>query len=150
MAAYIERVSDEKYVIKTIHSEGTDSDKKEVADKDIDFSKICSNYELAASDALKDITWTMTFSHSDSSLKSEDMYFQNVHNPLGGENPSLKIKLNVGASDDEKQGLDLGANYTPSDHTWVGAKIGIFAISNNIENPLPGYADFISANMEIL
>ena len=78
------------------------------------------------------------------------MYFQNVHNPLGGENPSLKIKLNVGASDDEKQGLDLGANYTPSDHTWVGAKIGIFAISNNIENPLPGYADFISANMEIL
>ncbi|WP_022773534.1 glycoside hydrolase family 43 protein [Butyrivibrio sp. AE2015] len=150
MAAYIERVSDEKYVIKTIHSEGTDSDKKEVTDKDIDFSKICYNYELAASDALKDITWTMTFSHSDSSLKSEDMYFQNVHNPLGGENPSLKIKLSIGASDNEKQGLDLGANYTPSDHTWVGAKIGIFAISNNIENSHPGYADFISANLDIL
>ncbi len=148
-AAYIERVSENEYSIRKIHSEGTDSDKKEVIENDFEFVKICYNNELAASDALKDITWIMTFSHKDSSLKSEDMYFQNVHKPLGGMNPSLKIKLAIGTTDNTDKEVDLGVDYTPSDHTWVGAKTGIFAISKE-EITSPGYADFISVDVEML
>jgi hypothetical protein len=36
---------------------------------------------------------------------------------------------------------DLSVNFEPLDHTWVGAKIGIFALSKNVAKD-PGFADF--------
>lgn len=36
---------------------------------------------------------------------------------------------------------DTGASFTPSDHTWVGAKVGLFSLALD-QNEKHGYADF--------
>ena len=41
---------------------------------------------------------------------------------------------------------DSGCRYTPSDHTWVGAKIGLFALAE--KQAKEGRADFLSVRTE--
>ena len=69
---------------------------------------------------------------------SEKLYFQNVYKPLTGENPHLKVFVKFGNG----EYMDTGISYTPSDHTWVGAKIGIYALGSNSECKDAGFADF--------
>ena len=141
MAAYIERTVDNTFSVKVVNSVGGDADKKEEIQNTFDLEHICSERGISIAEALKDITWDMEFSHINPELKSEDMYFQNVHEPLGGKNPSLKVKVILGNNSDNCVELDLGVDYTPSDHTWVGAKTGIFAFATNNH---AGFADIIS------
>ena len=73
---------------------------------------------------------------------SKELYFQNVHKPLMGKDPSLKIYISFGEESEEKRKWhDLGISYTPSDHTWVGAKLGIYCLGSKgcLD---PGYSDF--------
>ncbi|MGX8686513.1 MAG: hypothetical protein ACSW8K_01750, partial [bacterium] len=48
-------------------------------------------------------------------------------------------------SPDGEEFFDAGCEYIPSDHTWVGAKIGVFAISGEEQG---GYADLVSVRTE--
>ena len=139
VTAYVECEGAGGYVIKVAQSEGGDLDKKEVVGKEIDFNKLCADTGLDVKEAVASLQWELVFENKDSSIKSEDMYFQNVHNPLGGSNPQLSIKLKYGISCSNI--IDMGISYTPSDHTWVGAKVGIYAISLK-DSKEEGYADF--------
>ncbi len=125
LTAYIER-KDNEYFVKVAESDGTDSDKKEVVKNTISLGEKADCF-----------TFKMIFDYSDVKVDSQKLYFQNVNLPFGGHNPSLKIMLIRG---DEQ--IDLGVSYTPSDHTWVGAKIGIFALRNGDADKEHGYADF--------
>lgn len=131
ITAYVEKSADNTYCLKIAESEGSDSDKKET---------IISESDLA--ETAKSITWKLEFS-LDEKADSKNLYFQNVHKPLTGKNPSLKIYISFGNEKvNARKWHDLGVCYTPSDHTWVGAKLGIYAISKNTDNKNPGYADF--------
>ncbi len=131
MAAFLEKEK-EGFKVKVIQSTGGDKDKKEEILK-----------EIIIPDIKERVLFRMTFSLEDVIGDSEKLYFQNVKEPFGGKNPSLKIAL---APVDEKGNtldyVDLGIEYTPSDHTWVGAKLGIFALGKDIEDC--GFADFES------
>ncbi len=146
VSAFIEKDEKGNYHIKTIHSVGSDKDKKEVVDLDTDFWKHLYDNGLSLEEGLKRIKWIMSFTCKDDSLLSKDMYFQNVKCEPGKE-MSLKIYLSfdgvkVSGADESTEPLliDLGVDYTPSDHTWVGAKLGIYSISHDIDSQ--GYADF--------
>ena len=130
ITAYIERNKDGFCELKVAESQGGDSDKTEnvIACMDVD--------------QISDITWKLEFSLGEN-VDSKELYFQNVYKPVTGKHPSLKIFVSFdGGNCEGKQWHDLGVNYTPSDHTWVGAKLGIYALSKDIEDKAPGYADF--------
>ncbi|MCR5558648.1 MAG: family 43 glycosylhydrolase [Butyrivibrio sp.] len=139
ITAYVEKASDGTYRLKVAESRGSDLDKKEDVVSELDGIK-----------NVRDIKWKMVFSldeDNDNNLEkissSKDLYFQNVHSPLGGRNPSLKIFISFdGDEEKNKEWHDLKVNYTPSDHTWVGAKLGIYAISKQKDTDDHGYADF--------
>ncbi|MDC7295117.1 glycoside hydrolase 43 family protein [Butyrivibrio sp. DSM 10294] len=131
VAAYFEKGDNDEFVLKIAESEGGDADKIEVVKKVIRAEKIGRGSLF---------TFLLTFSLNEEA-ESEQLYYQNVHSPLTGENPALKIKV----KGDGLDYTDLGVNYTPSDHTWVGAKIGLFAISKSTDmtGNSNGYADFL-------
>ncbi|WP_022777239.1 glycoside hydrolase family 43 protein [Butyrivibrio sp. AE3009] len=131
VAAYFEKGDNDEFVLKIAESEGGDADKIEVVKKVIRAEKIGRGSLF---------TFLLTFSLNEEA-ESEKLYYQNVHSPLTGENPALKIKV----KGDGLDYTDLGVNYTPSDHTWVGAKIGLFAISKSTDmtGNSNGYADFL-------
>ena len=56
---------------------------------------------------------------------------------ISGKNPHLSMDLIL----PDGGSKDLSVNFEPLDHTWVGAKIGIFALSKNAAKD-PGFADF--------
>ena len=150
VAAYVERDENGEYFVKTIHSEGGDKDKCEVVDLSVPLKKLADDKKLSLEEAAHSIKWVMTFT-------GEDTYFQNV-SPGPGQDP---MKLRVYLSFDNCNGFDpdtgngntmtdLGIEFTPSDHTWVGAKLGIFALSSGDESKQCGHADFKSFIVEEL
>ncbi len=150
IAAYIEKGDDGSFAIKTAESEGGDADKKEIItysekldllyDGLSDFGGV-KNHDIKDSYLndynLNDIVWKLVFT-TDEKVDSKKLYFQNVHEPITGSNPSLRIHVKVGEGKDR----DLNVRYIPSDHTWVGAKLGIYALSNCKDASNHGYADF--------
>lgn len=48
--------------------------------------------------------------------------------------------LHISYSEDLSDFKDIGMTFVPSDHTWVGAKVGIFALAESTSQG--GYADF--------
>ena len=139
VAAFIEKDETGKYYVKTIHSEGDDAHKSETTDLSEFFESYVKESGLSLEDALKSIKWVMTFTGADT-------YFQNVtHSP---EVEDMKLKVCI--SFDGVKMFDLGIDYTPSDHTWVGAKLGIFALSGGCDNKDHGHADFKSFIVEEL
>lgn len=147
IAAFIELDDSGAYHIKTIQSQGKDTDKTEVTSLDASFAGYLRDNALSLDEGLKRIKWVMTFGEPS---EGEDLYFRNVS---AGEPPRLKIFLSFDgimeltkerctAEDYEPVMIDLGVDYTPSDHTWVGAKIGIYALSSGSKPG--GYADFLS------
>ena len=150
VAAYVERDENGEYFVKTIHSEGGDKDKCEVVDLSVPLKKLADDKKLSLEEAAHSIKWVMTFI-------GEDTYFQNV-SPGPGQDP---MKLRVYLSFENCNGFDpdagnrntmtdLGIEFTPSDHTWVGAKLGIFALSSGDESKQCGHADFKSFIVEEL
>lgn len=138
LSAFLEKENDEYFVV-VINSEGQDDNKEEIIESKFSLSQYCEKKGISLDSAIKNILWKMEFSHEDKTLSSDDMYFQNVFKPLGGKNPVLKIYLQIGK--DSSNLMDLGVSYTPSDHTWVGAKVGIYSLSDNVDSK--GYADFL-------
>ncbi len=139
VAAFIEKDEKGKYYVKTIHSEGDDAHKSEATDLSELFENYVKDSGLSLEDALKNIKWVMTFTGADT-------YFQNVtHSP---EIEDMKLKVCI--SFDGIKMFDLGIDYKPSDHTWVGAKLGIFALPGGCDNKEHGHADFKSFILEEL
>ncbi|WP_022768754.1 glycoside hydrolase family 43 protein [Butyrivibrio sp. NC2007] len=131
VAAFIEKDIAGKYYVRTIHSEGDDTHKSEATDLSELFENYVKDSELSLEDALKNIKWVMTFTGADT-------YFQNVTKSQEAEDMKLKVCISF----DGVKMFDLGIDYTPSDHTWVGAKLGIFALSLGGNNKDHGHADF--------
>ena len=149
VTAYIERQENDSFVLKVAESAGDDTnktenilsscnikdiicDKNEETDKKHNESDPCPDF---------DITWKLEFGLANIE-DSTELYFQNVHKPLTGKEPSLKIYISFGEESEEKRKWhDLGISYTPSDHTWVGAKLGIYCLGSKgcLD---PGYSDF--------
>ena len=127
ITAYVERTNGD-LELKVAKSVGGDSDKKE---------EVLSSFALK--DVLQDpedISIRMRFGY-DEEVNGVDLYYQDVNVPYGGKNPHLSMELVL-----PDGGLkDLSVNFEPLDHTWVGAKIGIFALSKNVAKD-PGFADF--------
>lgn len=150
VTAYVERDENGEYFVKTIHSEGGDKDKCEVVDLSVPLKKLADDKKLSLEEAAHSIKWVMTFT-------GEDTYFQNV-SPGPGQDPmKLRVYLSFDNckgfdpdTDNENSMTDLGIEFTPSDHTWVGAKLGIFAISSGDECKQCGHADFKSFIVEEL
>ena len=150
VAAFIERDEKGEYFVKTIHSEGGDSDKKEVIDLSVPLRTLTCDSKLSVDEAISNIKWVMTFTGGET-------YFQNVTRSPEQEPMKLRIYLTfdrcIGFDQDDDNKLpmtDLGIEFTPSDHTWVGAKLGIFALSKGSCKDLKGYADFKSFVVEEL
>ena len=141
VAAFIEKDETGKYYVKTIHSEGDDAHKSEA----VDFSELFESYVkdsgLSLENALKSINWIMTFTGGDT-------YFQNVTH--GSDEADMKLKVYLSFEKTKDIMIDLGIDYTPSDHTWVGAKLGLFALSLGSNNKECGHADFKSFTLEEL
>ena len=141
VAAFIEKDETGKYYVKTIHSEGDDAHKSEA----VDFSELFESYVkdsgLSLEYALKSINWLMTFTGGDT-------YFQNVTH--GSDEADMKLKVYLSFEKTKDIMIDLGIDYTPSDHTWVGAKLGLFALSLGSNNKECGHADFKSFTLEEL
>ena len=144
ITAYIRRETD-GYYICVAESEGSDADKKETIIKELNFNEICQSHKLNVGDAAKMLKFTMTFTYRDREFDSRELYFRNADKPMFGENPSLYMEVGLydasGESIKEAGVTDLGVKFTPSDHTWVGAKLGIYALSGGQENT-DGFADF--------
>ena len=141
VAAFIEKDETGKYYVKTIHSEGDDAHKSEA----VDFSELFESYVkdsgLSLENALKSINWIMTFTGGDT-------YFQNVTH--GSDEADMKLKVYLSFEKTKDIMIDLGIDYTPLDHTWVGAKLGLFALSLGSNNKECGHADFKSFTLEEL
>ena len=127
ITAYVERKSCD-LELKIAKSFGGDSDKKE---------EILSSFALKEIiEDPKDITIRMRFGY-DEEVSETDLYYQDVDVPYSGKNPHLSMELML----QDGRSKDLGVCFEPLDHTWVGAKIGIFALSRN-QGADNGFADF--------
>lgn len=140
IAAYFEKGDNDEITFKIAESEGGDIDKIEVVKSKIKATDIGDGNVFS---------FRLTFALT-KQPDLEKLYYQNVHEPATGENPRLKLEV----KDEYGKYIDMGVSYTPSDHTWVGAKIGIFAISGNLNDieksnveganiGKQGYADFL-------
>ena len=159
LTVYIEKDMDEYYIC-VAESEGGDADKREVV-------KSRKPLREVASDFAGRLVFRMTFTYRDKEFDSGLLYFQNVNRPMFGENPCLSVEIGVPGivskdhdeerlSESNKEGEpcdikyhDLDVNYTPSDHTWVGAKLGIYAISGQTDSE-GGFADVYSFDVNEL
>jgi beta-xylosidase len=117
VTAYIERRDDE-YLISVAESSGADDTKTET---------LISSLNLEEQ-VIGELYFRLRFTYKDRSFDSQQLYFQDVNSPLFGENPSLSIELGIKDANGKFQYKDLGVNFTPLDHTWVGAKLGIYAL----------------------
>ena len=150
ITAYIEK-EDGEYLLKVAQSEGNDRDKREVVKNAFPLRHLLSgsnnpeaieekggvHKELTA--FLGNLKFQMSFMINDDKADSEILYFRDVNHPYGGNEPNLKIAITL----PDGTLKDLGVNYTPSDHTWVGARLGIYAFSGKMTSE-HGYADFKS------
>jgi hypothetical protein len=143
IAAFIER-DGEEFFCKVVESEGGDADKKEVVRKELRLSDLCASSDIVDDEngavlihTIKNICFTMNFD-CDADIDSRKLYFQNATCKDESRIPSLKMGIALG--DGSNTALDVA--YTPSDHTWVGAKIGIFALSSgSCDSEDPGIAE---------
>lgn len=127
ITAYVERTNGD-LELKVAKSVGDDGDKKEEVFSSFLLKEVIMDPE--------DISIRMRFGY-DEEISKVDLYYQDVNVPYNGKNPHLSMNLIL-----PDGGLkDLSVNFEPLDHTWVGAKIGIFALSKNVAKD-PGFADF--------
>ncbi len=143
IVAAIERTGN-SYDVVVLESKGSDSNKTEAMKARIPLSEI-SSFSGGFDESLQNICFKMSFT-CDKIDSEENLYFRNVTETDERLIPHLRISLVVGG-----QERDLGVLYTPSDHTWVGAKIGIFALAcKGSGQEKHGFADFNSVTVEEL
>ncbi len=145
ITAYVEKGDLEDISIVVAQSFGGDNDKKEKEIYRKSFTLFCDENGISLEQGLKNLKFRMMFD-CDEKVKSEELYFRSVDDK--GVVPSLNIILVA----DEKE-MDLKVKYTPSDHTWVGAKIGIYASTRkSIEERAYecGFSDFKYVHVEEL
>ncbi|MBP5198339.1 MAG: family 43 glycosylhydrolase, partial [Lachnospiraceae bacterium] len=136
ISAYIEKSKNNSFELRVSKSQGDDKDKKEIVISALDVSE---HFGMDSNRKSFEVTWKMVFDLSEK-VDSEKLYFGNVHEPFTGDNPHLRVYVQYGDSDEYH---DTGIDFTPSDHTWVGAKIGIYALGNTNYRDLCGFADFL-------
>lgn len=56
-------------------------------------------------------------------------------------NEKIEIHMYYQIGQDAKHEIEEAKSFVPSDHTWVGAKLGLFAVTDDIEGE-HGYAEF--------
>ena len=125
-------------------SEGGDRDKKE---------KILTEIPLPGSVGGRDPLGEMTFRLIFARRSCYRVTPEGEAVPLKEDIPDLffagdeaeKPALSLFWSPDGEEFSGAGCEYVPSDHTWVGAKIGVFALSEDEEG---GYADLVSVRTE--
>ena len=124
VTAYIAR-EDGGYYVCAAESEGEDSDKREKVINRFPLRELCDKMGISEDEAIANLKFIMSFTYKGRDFDSESLYFRNVDDNMFGKKPSLYIELQV------KDGapFDLGIEFMPSDHTWVGAKTGIYAVS---------------------
>ena len=141
---YVMKGDDGRPCLIYAESEGGDRDKKE---------RILTETPLPESvggkNPLEEMTFRLVFARRScykvtpegevSALKEDipDLFFAGDE----AERPALSLFW----SPDGEEFFDAGCEYIPSDHTWVGAKIGVFALSQEEEG---GYADLVSVRTE--
>lgn len=141
VTSYITKGEEGEFYLATAHSEGGDKDKTEVEDLRISFEEVCKELAVSVSEALTKGVFVLEFTHDNKDVTSEDLYYMNVHEPKYGQNPHLHIYFTVDSKENCKWSdlvdsidscklFDLKVDFTPSDHTWVGAKVGIYALKN--------------------
>ncbi len=137
IVAAIERTGD-SYDAVVLESEGNDSNKTEAVKARTPISSIIGDGNAETlPESLQNICFKMSFT-CDKIDSTENLYFRNVAEADEQLIPHLKVSMMVGGIE-----KDLGVSYTPSDHTWVGAKIGIFALAcKGKGQEKHGYADF--------
>ena len=123
-------------------SEGDDQNKREI---------VKASFDLGA-EACEDLTFRMIFVRSSKASVSEqgevtirdaaspDLYYCNYDS----EKPVLRIFFRCGNGEFK----DSGCRFTPSDHTWVGAKTGLYALART--GAKSGIARFRSVTAEEL
>ncbi len=127
ITAYVEKTKC-GFELKIAQSFGGDSDKKE---------EVLSSFDLKdVLDDSEDVIIRMRFAY-DEKVSGIDLYYQDVNAPYGGKDPHMSMELIL----KDGRSKDLGVCFEPLDHTWVGAKIGIFALSKNLGDD-NGFADF--------
>ena len=132
---YAERTEQGARIVHA-ESEGDDTDKTEI---------VKNSFEIDES-LLADLTFRMVFVRTSKASvdaqgmvtvtkpDAEDLYF----NSYDAEKPELRIFFKSG----DAPYIDSLCRFTPSDHTWVGAKTGVFALAG--KNAEEGAAEFLS------
>jgi beta-xylosidase len=109
-------------------SEGGDADKTE---------KVLFRERIASSENETPEKLTFRLIYERESGDKSDLFFANVD----AEKPVLRMLWSA----DGEHFCDSTCRFVPVDHTWVGAKIGIFALSD--QGAETGYADFLSVRV---
>lgn len=149
ITAYIEKQG-RTYKLKVAESEGGDTDKRESVKRIFDLDEMCRAAGASDADAVKNLKFRMVFDIPGRSFDSRELYYQNVKKPLGGADPVLRIELGIARTNGSNIWKELEVTYSPLDHTWVGARIGIYALSNKMPGEETGYADFKEVVVEEL
>ncbi len=133
---------DHEVRICLIESQGDDADKKEI---------LKASFDIPESE-LSNLTFRMIFVRTSKAEVSEqgeviirnkeadDLYFCNRN----CETPELRMFWRTGNNPFQ----DSGCRFTPSDHTWVGAKTGLFALAG--KNAEEGVAEFLFVTVKEL
>ncbi|MCR5229930.1 MAG: glycoside hydrolase 43 family protein [Solobacterium sp.] len=107
---------------------------------------VLASFEISPEDAA-DMTFRMVFVRSSKAEVSADGSIRMIHNrkdlyfeSVDSEKPELRMFFRSG----QGSFTDSGCRFVPSDHTWVGAKTGIFAVSR--KGSTQGCAEFVSVN----
>ena len=141
ITAYLKN-TDGTFYIKTAMSEGGDADKQEKESFNVPLGDMCKKLGVSEDYALSHVIFRMRFVLSGHDDKKESLYYRNVSFTQGESAPRLRIEIGFGDAESDAAFTDLEADYVPSDHTWVGAKIGIYALGNGKVGGASGYADF--------
>ena len=130
-ALYARKNADGGMEIVYVESEGSDKDKSEKILSVVPLAEAGTNENGKAHEitfrmifvrrSLADVTDEGKVVLKKDPSEAEDLFFANAE----AEKPELFIFWSA----DGEHFRDSGCRYTPSDHTWVGAKIGLFALA---------------------
>jgi hypothetical protein len=147
-ALYARKNADGGMEIVYAESEGSDKDKSEKILSVVPLAEAGTNENGKAHEitfrmifvrrSLADVTDEGKVVLKKDPSEAEDLFFANAE----AEKPELFIFWSA----DGEHFRDSGCRYTPSDHTWVGAKIGLFALAE--KQAEEGRADFLSVRTE--
>ena len=141
----LQKKEDSSVCLVYAESEGGDADKREKILTEIPLPRT-----IGGRDILEEITFRLIFVRrscyevtSEGEIfplreRMEDLFFAGPE----AEKPSLSIFWSA----DGEEFFDSGCSFTPSDHTWVGAKIGVFALCSEAEEG--GHADLVSVKTQ--